>query len=127
MALRPQTSDTMFIIDFSDFADLEHILATYQEEAEQAVADAVQEMAYDLAEEMGSLAPVLTGALRDSLINSPIKIADAHWELRVGVPYQWRQEFEHPTHAGFVRRPVNRLNMTFSRKIEDAIKGVDLG
>lgn len=116
----------MYEFDFSDFDDFADIIEDFKEEAEQAIRDVVQDAAYDVAKEMASLAPVLTGALRDSLEWSPIKINDYEWELRPGVPYTWRQEYEHKTKSGFIRRPMNQLDSTFPRRIEGAISFLNL-
>lgn len=119
-------ADFMYEFDFSDFDDFADTLEDFKEEAEQAIRDVVQEAAYDVAKEMADLAPVLTGALRDSLEWSPIKIDDYTWELRPGVPYTWRQEYEHRTKSGFIRRPMNRLDSTFPKRIEGAITFLNL-
>lgn len=114
--MRPTIITTVEGTDFGFLADQAIV---------EAMDDAVEQAAIDLAREMGQLAPVLTGALSGGLFNSPEKISDGYWELAIeDVPYVWRQEYEHRTKSGFIRRPYNRMLSDFPRRIEKAVDDV---
>src|SRR5690625_864356 len=59
-----------------------------------------------MANESGGMAPVDTGDLRASIIASPRRIGPATWQYGSELPYARRQEYEHATKKGFIRKSV---------------------
>lgn len=59
-----------------------------------------------MANESASNAPVESGDLRASIIASPRRISNAVWEYGSELPYARRQEYEHATRKGFIRKAV---------------------
>lgn len=51
-------------------------------------------------------APVKSGDLRGNLVASPHRMAPASWEFGGTLPYTRRQEYEHSSHKGFIRKAV---------------------
>src|SRR5699024_9102200 len=51
-------------------------------------------------------APVKSGDLRANLASSPHRIAPASWQFGGTLPYTRRQEYEHKTRKGFIRKAV---------------------
>lgn len=73
----------------------------------QGKADRVTESyARKMANDSGDMAPVDTGALRTNIIASPRRIKPALWEYGGTLPYTRRQEYEHRTKKGFIRKSV---------------------
>ena len=75
--------------------------------AAQYRADKVTE-AYTrkMANKAGSIAPVDSGDLRANLLASPRRISNALWEFGGTLPYTRRQEYEHASKKGFIRKSV---------------------
>lgn len=69
------------------------------------------------------LAPVLTGALRESILRSPKK--DGHLQYIYGstLPYAQRQEYEHKTKRGYFRKSVKQNKAPVAKEIANMIKG----
>lgn len=59
-----------------------------------------------MANESAGRAPVLTGALRNSIASSPTKVQDASWHYGSKLPYARKQEYEHVSKKGFIRKSV---------------------
>lgn len=59
-----------------------------------------------MANESGGMAPVDSGDLRASIIASPRRISNAVWEYGSELPYARRQEYEHRSKKGFIRKSV---------------------
>lgn len=59
-----------------------------------------------MANESGQMAPVESSDLRNSILASPHRISPAVWEYGSGLPYARRQEYEHASKKGFIRRSV---------------------
>lgn len=59
-----------------------------------------------MANEAGKNAPVKDNVLRPSIIASPRRIKLGTWEFGSTLPYARRQEYEHSTHKGFIRKSV---------------------
>ncbi|AVP37422.1 hypothetical protein CD143_02550 [Staphylococcus felis] len=93
-------------------------------QATQNVDKEIGEMARELAINMANDAPILTGALRQSLANSyrhtSFLVHDTALDLD-GVPYVWRQNFEHSTKRYYITRNVNALRGKFERRIRKAV------
>lgn len=64
--------------------------------------------ARQMAKESAELAPVDLGALKGSIASSPQQSDEnVHiWEWGSNLPYATRQEYEHKTRKGFVRKAV---------------------
>jgi len=61
-----------------------------------------------MANEAGDNAPVKTGNLRANVKASPFRLQPGTWEFGGTLPYARRQEYEHKTHKGFIRKAVWR-------------------
>lgn len=73
----------------------------------QGNADKVTETyARKMANEAGKNAPVDTGNLRTNLIASPYRLKAGTWQFGGTLPYSRRQEYEHRTKKGFIRKAV---------------------
>ena len=73
----------------------------------QGRADKVTETyARKMANEAGARAPVDTGDLRANLIASPNRVKAGTWEFGGTLPYTRRQEYEHHSKKGFIRKSV---------------------
>lgn len=73
----------------------------------QGTADRVTEKyTRKMANEAGKNAPVKTGDLRANVIASPERLAPALWTFGSTLPYGRRQEYEHQTKKGFIRKAV---------------------
>lgn len=59
-----------------------------------------------MANESGQMAPVKDNVLRPSIIASPRRISNAVWEYGSDLPYARRQEYEHASKKGFIRKSV---------------------
>lgn len=72
------------------------------QEFDQATERTVRTMANDAA----TNAPVKTGKLAASIPPSVEKVDEMSWEFGSDVEYATRQEYEHSTKKGFLRRAV---------------------
>ncbi|MBO0602701.1 hypothetical protein I2483_13620 [Sporosarcina sp. E16_3] len=73
----------------------------------QGTADKVTETyTRKMANEAAALAPVDSGDMRANIVASPHRLAPATWEFGGTLPYTRRQEYEHATHKGFIRKSV---------------------
>lgn len=76
----------------------------------KAVADIdriTEAYARKMAAESARMAPVKTGALKNSIAKSPRPSDEPHaWEWGSHLPYATRQEYEHRTHKAFARRAI---------------------
>lgn len=59
-----------------------------------------------MANESAKMAPVDTGALRASIAASPRRLKVGTWEYGSHLPYARRQEYEHWSKKGFIRKSV---------------------
>ncbi len=75
--------------------------------AAQYRADKVTETyARKMANESAEMAPVDSGDLRASIAASPERLANAVWQYGSDLPYARRQEYEHASRKGFIRKSV---------------------
>lgn len=73
----------------------------------QGVADKVTETyTRKMANESGGMAPVKSGDLRADVIASPRRLKLATWAFGSNLAYARRQEYEHASHKGFIRKSV---------------------
>lgn len=59
-----------------------------------------------MANESAEMAPVDTGKLKNSIAASPKRTAKGQWQYGSNVEYARRQEYEHQTNKGFIRKSV---------------------
>lgn len=73
----------------------------------KTIADKVTESyTRKMANEAGSNAPVKTGDLRANLIASPYRLKPGTWQFGGTLAYTRRQEYEHHSKKGFIRKSV---------------------
>jgi len=88
---------------------LDEVISDFTEKGVKAQfkADKITETyARKMANESADMAPVDTGDLRTSIAASPRKLKPAHWEYGSNLAYARRQEYEHRSNKGFIRRSV---------------------
>ena len=78
---------------------------------EQAIQDVdriTETYARKMANESSNMAPIDSGALKGSIASSPQESDESKhiWEWGSDLPYATRQEYEHRTQKGFVRKSV---------------------
>lgn len=89
------------------------------------VDEEIGKIAQEIAVKMANDAPVLTGALRDSLANSYAHTGLLVHELKLdteNVPYVWRQNFEHKSKRYYITRNVNEARSTFESRLAKAVE-----
>ena len=59
-----------------------------------------------MANDSADMAPVKSGDLRANLAASPHRLKPAVWQFGGTLPYARRQEYEHKTKKGFIRKSV---------------------
>jgi hypothetical protein len=74
-----------------------------------------------MANETAQAAPVDTGKLKNSFPPSVRKEADVSWSYGSDVPYAKKQEYEHRTKKGFVRKPVWNNREPYRNKINERL------
>lgn len=67
-------------------------------------------------------APVETGALRSSILRSPMKIRDMNYVFGSYMPYAQRQEYEHKTKKLYLHRAVWSETPKLQRELKRTIK-----
>ena len=77
--------------------------------AAQSRADKVTETyTRKMANDSAAMAPVKSGDLRANLLASPRRVSNAVWEYGGTLAYTRRQEYEHKSKKGFIRKSVWR-------------------
>jgi hypothetical protein len=74
-----------------------------------------------MANEAAEGAPRKTGKLKNSFPPSVRKEADVHWSFGSDVPYALRQEYEHKTKKGFVRKAVWNNREAYRNKLKERL------
>jgi len=74
-----------------------------------------------MANEGADMAPVDSGDLRANLASSPRRIAPGSWEFGGTLPYTRRQEYEHATKKGFIRKAVWRNRNDYREKLREEV------
>lgn len=59
-----------------------------------------------MANESAAMAPVLDNILAPSIVASPAQVEKGVWEYGSNLEYAQRQEYEHKTRKGFIRKAV---------------------
>lgn len=78
----------------------------YDASTETAVGNTVEAYARKMAADASHNAPILDGFLKGSLTSSPEPIDKTTWMFGSDLPYALRQEYEHASKKGFVRRAI---------------------
>lgn len=84
----------------------------------------IGEIAKKLSEDAANSAPILTGALRNSLSGAAVHAGLLHWDMPVdldGVPYVWRQNFEHKTKRYYITKNVRVAEMSFAPRLQKVV------
>ena len=71
-----------------------------------------------MANEAGRSAPVKSGDLRASIIASPYRLKPATWEFGSDLVYARRQEYEHHSKKGFIRKAVWRNRNDYRKALK---------
>ena len=74
-----------------------------------------------MANEAGAAAPVLDNLLRPNLIASPRRIGPSIWEFGGTLAYTRRQEYEHATKKGFIRKAVWDNRTPYREKLREEV------
>lgn len=78
----------------------------YDANTEKAVGNTVETYARKMASDAAHNAPILDGYLKGSLASSPEKVTITEWTFGSDLPYARRQEYEHASKKGFVRKSI---------------------
>lgn len=103
---------------------LDSVMKDFSEAGRQAQdnADKVTETyTRKMANEGADMAPVDTGALRANLASSPRRISPATWEFGGTLPYTRRQEYEHASNKGFIRRAIWNNRNEYRDKLSEEV------
>lgn len=88
----------------------------------QGDADKVTETyARKMANEAGANAPVDSSDLRANLIASPRRLGPAAWEFGGTLAYTRRQEYEHKSKKGFIRKAVWDNRTAYREKLREEV------
>lgn len=71
-----------------------------------------------MANESAGMAPVKSGDMRANILASPRRVSNAVWEYGGTLAYTRRQEYEHKSKKGFIRKAVWKNRNAY----RDAIK-----
>lgn len=88
---------------------IDKVMRGFDQRAKEAVvrADKVTETyTRKMANESAGMAPVDSGDLQNSILASPRRISNALWQYGSELPYARRQEYEHKSKKGFIRKSV---------------------
>ena len=75
-------------------------------EAQHRADKVTETYARKMANDSAAMAPVDTGDLRANIVASPHRLKPAVWEYGGTLPYARRQEYEHKSKKGFIRKSV---------------------
>jgi len=90
----------------------------------QGVADKVTETyTRKMANEAADMAPVKFGDLRANLVASPYRLHRGTWQFGGTLEYTRRQEYEHKTKKGFIRRAVWNNRNDYREAIRREVAG----
>lgn len=74
-----------------------------------------------MANEAGANAPVDSGDMRANLIASPRRVTAGAWQFGGTLPYTKRQEYEHKTKKGFIRKAVWNNRTTYRKRLREEV------
>lgn len=75
-----------------------------------------------IANEAAQKAPILTGVLKNSLTNGVRKNAIGDWKIIALTDYTVRQEYEHRSKKGFIRKSVWDNEGPYKKAVENRAK-----
>lgn len=78
----------------------------HDDATKDAIDNTVETYARKMAADAAHNAPVRDGFLKNSLASSPQQVTKMTWEFGSDLPYALRQEYEHATRKGFVRKSL---------------------
>ena len=78
----------------------------YDASTQEAVGKTVETYARKMAADAAANAPLKDGFLKNSLASSPEQVAQMTWTIGSDLPYALRQEYEHASHKGFMRKSL---------------------
>jgi hypothetical protein len=94
-------------VDFDGVDGLLNVLgSTPARRLKQSLDDVLEDGIKDMAETSYELAPIETGALKQSILGSVTKLSRHHYMYGSSLPYAQRQEYEHKTKKFYFRRSV---------------------
>jgi len=93
----------------------------YDGHTQAAVGNTVETFTRKMANESSGNAPIKDGYLKGSLASSPEKLGPTEWSFGSDLPYALRQEYEHRTHKGFVRKAVWNNREAYRKAIKSRI------
>ena len=100
-------------------------LARLGERALGKTENVAETYARKMANESASESPVLDNVLAPSIAASPRKLRDGEWAYGSNVEYARRQEYEHPTKKGFIRRVVWNNREPYREALKKAVMSDD--
>lgn len=92
------------------------------EQYERAVAPVVEKHTRLQANEAADRAPVETGLLSGSIQSSPRQLSKLRWQYGSNVEYARRQEYEHKTKKGFIRKTAFEGRHKFYGDVRNAVR-----
>lgn len=92
--------------------------------ATHEVGRVTETYARKIANDSANNAPVDTGALKGSLSSSPEQEEETVWTVGSDLPYALRQEYEHASKKGFVRKAVWNNRDPYRNKIAEVLRNM---
>lgn len=87
----------------------------------QEIDQAVERAARTMANEAAHNAPVKTGKLAASIPPSVENVGEMKWQFGSDVEYATRQEYEHSTKKGFLRKAVWNNREQFRQDVREVV------
>ncbi|MEK5109839.1 hypothetical protein MHI57_24570 [Cytobacillus sp. FSL K6-0129] len=115
-------SRRMFNVSVSGLGDTLRMLN--DRVATEEVGRVTETYARKIANDSANNAPVDTGALKGSLSSSPQKEEETVWTVGSDLPYALRQEYEHASKKGFVRKAVWNNRDPYRNKIDEVLRNM---
>jgi len=75
-----------------------------------------------MANQSAAMAPVKDSYLRNSIMASPQQESKGVWTYGSNLPYAQRQEYEHRSHKGFIRKSVWRNRGAYREAVKKRVK-----
>lgn len=93
----------------------------------RAIEPVVEKHARLQANTAANRVPFESGLLSNSIQSSPKRLSKLNWSYGTDVPYAQRQEYEHRTKKGFIRKTVFEGRQVFIRDIKNAVRNASRG
>lgn len=108
---------------------VEEVLRRIGEQGARAMAHEIDQVTErtvrTMANEAATNAPVKTGKLVASIPPSVEKVGEMKWQFGSDVEYATRQEYEHATKKGFLRKAVWNNREQFRQDVREVIDSHD--